>query len=195
MPTIFLFRHGETHWNRQKRIQGQGDSPLTLKGIEQARAYGRTLRRQLGDDTAGWRVISSPLPRCIQTTGILCEEAGLDFSAMELEARLREVSTGAWSGLLKSEMDPGLLNGSGTNSWFFRCPGGETHAEVSARLTAWLAERAAGEKLVVISHGVAGRVLRGLHAGNDPDEALAGTTPQDAFYRLRPGQVERIACI
>jgi len=193
MPTIFLFRHGETHWNREKRIQGQGDSPLTIKGIEQARAYGRTLRRLLEGST-GWRIISSPLPRCVQTTGILCEEAGLDFSTLEMDARLREVSTGAWSGLLKAEMDQSLLGGAGTNSWFFRCPGGETHAEMSSRLSSWLAERVAGEKLVVVSHGVAGRVLRGLHAGTDPDEALAGTTPQDAFYRLRPGQIERIAC-
>lgn len=92
-------------------------------------------------------------------------------------------------------MDPADLDGSGTNSWFFRCPGGESHGEVSARLSLWLAERVAGEKLVVISHGVAGRVLRGLHMGTDPDQALAGTTPQDAFYRLRPGVLERIACI
>lgn len=192
MPTIFLFRHGETHWNREKRIQGHGDSPLTLKGIEQAKAYGRTLRGLLDGD--GWRVVSSPLPRCVQTTAILCEEAGLNFSTVELEPRLREVSTGQWSGRLKADMDPAELGGAGTNSWFFRCPGGESHEEVSARLALWLAERAAGEKLVVISHGVAGRVLRGLHMGTDPDEALTGTTPQDAFYRLRPGLLERIAC-
>lgn len=31
--TLYLIRHGETEWNKQKRIQGQLDSPLTRKGI------------------------------------------------------------------------------------------------------------------------------------------------------------------
>lgn len=193
MPTILLVRHGETHWNREKRIQGHGDSPLTLKGIEQAKAYGRTLQGLVGDGS-GWRMIASPLPRCVQTAAILCEVSGLDFTAITLDARLKEISTGQWAGRLKAEMDPVELAGHGLDSWFFRCPGGETHAHVSARLSAWLAERQAGERLVVVGHGVSGRMLRGLYAGQDPAEALAGESPQDALYRLHSGRVERLAC-
>ncbi|MBC7905288.1 MAG: histidine phosphatase family protein [Rhodospirillaceae bacterium] len=194
MPTILLVRHGETHWNREKRIQGHGDSPLTLKGIEQAKAYGRTLAGLIGD-VAGWRVIASPLPRCVQTAAILCEVAGLDFTTIAFEDRLKEISTGQWAGRLKAEMDPAELTGSGLDSWFFRCPGGETHAQVSARLSHWLAERVGGEKLVVVGHGVSGRILRGLHAKINPDEAPCGESPQDVVFRLRAGRIERIACI
>lgn len=191
MPTILLVRHGETHWNRQKRIQGHGDSPLTLKGIAQAQAYGRTIAPLVGPD---WGIVTSPLPRCVQTTAILCETAGLDFAAVTQDARLKEVHTGHHSGRLKAELTESELEGHGTNSWFFRCPGGETHAHMAERLSAWLRDLKSGDKVLAVSHGVAGRVLRGLYAGLDPDAALAGDSPQDAVFLLAGGTVERIAC-
>lgn len=193
MPTILLVRHGQTHWNRQKRIQGHGDSPLTLLGIDQASAYGRAIAGLIGDPT-GWRLVSSPLPRCVQTAAILSEVAGLDFATIELDPRLKEISTGQWSGRLKSEIDPEILAGTGLDSWFFRCPGGETYDHLAIRLSAWLAERTEGEHLVVVSHGVAGRVLRGLYAGLAPEDGVAGDSPQDAVFRLHGGMIERIRC-
>mgnify|MGYP001810612814 FL=1 len=192
MATIILLRHGETHWNRQQRIQGHGDSPLTLKGIDQARAYGRTLRPLLG--AARWRLVSSPLSRCMQTMAILCETAGLDFAAVERDARIKEVSTGEYSGRLKAEFPAGHLGGSGRQSWFFHCPGGESHQHMVERLSAWLAGLGEAEHVVAVSHGIAGKILRGLYAGWDADFALAQDSPQDALYLLRDGQVRRIAC-
>lgn len=189
MATIILFRHGETHWNRQQRIQGHGDSPLTLKGIDQARAYGRAVKPLLG--AAKWRLVSSPLSRCMQTTAILCETAGLDFAQVERDARIKEVSTGEYSGRLKSEFGPGHLGGSGRQSWFFHCPGGESHPHMVERLSAWLDSLGADEHILAVSHGIAGKILRGLYAGMDPDAALAQDSPQDAFYLLRDGRVER----
>ena len=47
---IYLVRHGETVWNQAGRQQGQLDSPLTPKGVEQARAAGRMLQRILPDE-------------------------------------------------------------------------------------------------------------------------------------------------
>lgn len=194
MPDIILIRHGETHWNREKRLQGHADSPLTLKGVAQAQAYGRTIAPLVG---AGWRVVTSPLGRCVQTAAILCETAGLPFGAVEKDERLKEVGTGTFSGQLRADMErahPELF-GTGLDAWYFRCPGCESHAAMSARLSSWLAERRAGDRLVVVSHGVAGKMLRGLYAGLDPAEALAADSPQDAVYRLSAGAVERIACI
>ncbi|MBR9971776.1 histidine phosphatase family protein [Magnetospirillum sulfuroxidans] len=192
MPTIILLRHGETHWNRQQRIQGHGDSPLTLNGIEQARAYGRAIQPLLG--VGRWRLVSSPLSRCMQTSAILCETAGLDFAQVERDARLKEVSTGEYSGRLKTEFPPGQLGGSGRRSWFFHCPGGETHAHMVSRLSAWLATLGDNDHVVAVSHGIAGKILRGLYAGWDPDHALAQDSPQDALFLLRDGLVQRVAC-
>jgi len=59
---IVLVRHGETRWNVEQRIQGQGDSPLTEAGIEQARAIGRRLAREHFD-----RLVASDLGRAMQT--------------------------------------------------------------------------------------------------------------------------------
>lgn len=195
MPTIILVRHGETRWNREGRVQGHGDSPLTPKGAAQARAYGTRLRRMLGDGASGWRVVSSPLGRCAQTTGILCELAGLDFRSVAFDDRLREVHTGEWSGLPKAELaarHPDLMAGEGLGHWVFRCPGGETHAQVAARLGDWLASLAPGDKVVAVSHGIAGRVLRGLYLGADPDEAMRGDSPQDVLFHMSNGCIERI---
>ena len=43
-PTaVFLARHGESIWNVERRFQGVGDSPLSERGLEQARRVGRRL--------------------------------------------------------------------------------------------------------------------------------------------------------
>ena len=50
---IILIRHGETVWNLESRYQGQLDSPLTARGVQQAEAVAEEARhgalaRQLG---------------------------------------------------------------------------------------------------------------------------------------------------
>src|SRR6185437_12853306 len=72
---IYLVRHGETAFYRERRIQGHVDSPLTELGLRQARAVGRLLR-DLIRDPAGWRVISSPLGRAKATADIVAAKLG-----------------------------------------------------------------------------------------------------------------------
>ena len=68
---------------------------------------------------------------------------------------------------------------------------------MAARLSPWLAglEPPDGRRRIVVSHGVAGRVLRGLYAGLPKAEVLTPPSPpQDTIFRLREGRVERIDC-
>jgi len=198
MPTILLCRHGETHWNRLRRVQGHTDAPapLTLTGIDQAKAMGATILR-LTAGGAGWGVAASPLARCVQTAAILCETAGLAFESVAFDDRLAEVDTGGFSGLLKSDLEaryPALMAGTGLESWFLRCPGGESWDDLAARIGAWMRELAPETRLVVVSHGVAGKVLRCLYAGLRPEAVLAEDSPQDALFVLEDGAVTRVAC-
>ncbi len=104
LSMIYLVRHGETTWNRVGRQQGHLDSPLTSRGIEQAHAVGRALRRALPDvDTVC--IETSPLGRARQTATILCNELGLDETALVTEPLLSEANFGVWQGLTHAEID------------------------------------------------------------------------------------------
>ncbi len=44
MQKVYFVRHGETVWNVENKICGATESPLTARGIQQARAIGREIR-------------------------------------------------------------------------------------------------------------------------------------------------------
>ena len=64
MTQLILIRHGETLWNTERRMQGQLDSPLTERGLWQARQLGVRLQSQ-----AFTALYSSDLPRATRTVG------------------------------------------------------------------------------------------------------------------------------
>ena len=45
---LHVIRHGETNWNKEKRIQGQSESELTKQGILQAQELGKSAPRTQG---------------------------------------------------------------------------------------------------------------------------------------------------
>ena len=63
---LYVVRHGETIWNKENRVQGVADVPLTDKGREEARKL-QKLVETLNIDV----VISSPLSRARETAKIL----------------------------------------------------------------------------------------------------------------------------
>ena len=71
---IYLIRHGETTWNREGRVQGHLDSPLTERGIAQAKAAGRTLRPLLNGEN--FLLLTSPLGRARQTAALVLRQLG-----------------------------------------------------------------------------------------------------------------------
>ena len=73
MLQVYLVRHGETQWNAERRIQGQSDSPLTEKGVQQAWQVAERAR------TLGiTHVITSDLGRTQQTARIIADACGCD---------------------------------------------------------------------------------------------------------------------
>ena len=190
---IYLLRHGETVWNVERRLQGQQDSPLTTRGIAQAQALARLLG-ELTRDLAAFTLVASPLGRTWQTAVIVAEALGLDSRAIRFEPRLKEHNFGLWEGLTWAEVEtaaPDLWAAREADKWNFRAPEGESYALVAARARSWLAERNGRDRLIVVSHGLTGRVLRGLYGGLTQEEIMATYEPQDSLFRLADGVVQK----
>ncbi len=199
---IYLFRHGETVWNAERRAQGHLDSPLTAAGREQARAMGQRLAEELrlaGYEPASVVVRASPLGRVRETLVIAAEAAGLAHDERCLDPRLREMSWGDWDGLTGVEIEarwPGAMAARRLDHWNYRPPAGESYVMAVERARPALDEiaaLAAERPVAVFAHGGIGRVLRGLFLRVPDAEILTMDQPQDAFYRLHGGAAARIA--
>ncbi|HEY0275705.1 MAG TPA: histidine phosphatase family protein [Paenirhodobacter sp.] len=182
---IYLLRHGQTEYNLEGRYQGGSDSPLTALGRRQGLAYGERLADHLRDG----EIWSSPLPRATDTAGLLA--AALPGVPVRIDARLREISFGQWDGMTRAEIEqgwPGQRKHHPPRQWMFHAPGGEGLTAAQDRLRAVLhdAGQTAGD-VILVSHGITGRLMRGLHAGVSLEAALRLDVPQDLIFRLHPG--------
>ena len=190
--SILLVRHGETEWNLQRRYQGRSDSPLTKRGVAQAHAIGRFLQTLPEIEAA--RIVASPLGRARHTSEIIQRYMAAD-AELAVDDRLRELSLGSWDGLTYREIalrSPGVFDGDGRHEWYFRAPDGECYDAFFARLGEWLAECGRVRCLVVVTHGIVTRVLRGLYAGLPRDVALMLPVPQDKIFRLSGCRIEQL---
>ena len=191
---IILVRHGETFWNRERRIQGHTESDLTPLGERQAEAMAGLVADLVRRDGAeGWRLVASPIGRAQRTAAAVARATGL---TPETDARLAEICCGEWEGQLWADIAARQPADIDRSEWFFRAPGGETFEDIHHRASSWLADLPdePGRKIIAVSHGVWGRVLRGAYAGLDRRETLQQDVPQDAVFRLQNGQIERLDC-
>ena len=150
VSTFGLLRHGETEWNTKKRIQGFGDSPLTVKGILQTREWAKTLQQWEWD-----QIYASDLGRVRQTTAILNESLQLPTF---FDKRLREQNWGEWEGLtipvIKKDYKEDLKKRVALG-WEFSAPGGETRSSVLQRVCATLQSISSinpGKKTIIVCH-------------------------------------------
>ena len=192
---MFVALHGQTEWNRDGRVQGRLDSPLTETGRRQAVTAARILADQnLVPGT--YEIVCSPLGRTRETARIIAAELGFDVSTIRTEERLKEVSLGQWEGYTYAEVQarwPDRIAGSNRYNWYFRSPDGETCDDVARRLKGWLEAHAHQDRLVIVTHGVASRVLRGLYGGLAMEDALQLEVARDAVFRLADGQIAKLA--
>ncbi len=190
---VYLVRHGQTEWNLAGRLQGQGDSPLTADGIDQAARAGRLLWTLLGGE-APPALASSPLGRALATAEIVCREAGWVASEIRLDARLKEADYGRWEGSTKAEVKarfPAAWRARQLDRWGTRPPGGESYADLARRAADWwLAHTETARPVVVVSHEMMSRVLRGCYLGLDASEMLELDHPHEQVFVLAGGRIE-----
>lgn len=145
-----LFRHGETEWNVEKRIQGRGNSPLTPRGIAQLQLWASALEK------SGWqRILVSPQLRAVQTAELI--NASLKIPVTIIEG-LQEQNWGDWEGATLEDLQTGQpeeLQKQIDAGWDFTPPNGESRRQVLLRAREVLDAAALswpGDNILVISH-------------------------------------------
>ena len=133
---LILVRHGETEWNKQRRIQGcRSDTRLSPKGLEEADRLATVLRKERID-----AIYSSPMKRAAETAQIIADACKMK---VELFNELREIDAGALDGLFERELTgtyeaawKGLRGGNPSTP----LPGGESLQDLQKR-TSWAVDR------------------------------------------------------
>ncbi|KAF5907921.1 fructose-2,6-bisphosphatase TIGAR B-like, partial [Clarias magur] len=131
---LTLVRHGETQYNKDKLLQGQGiDTSLSEMGLRQAEAAGQYLQ-----DLRFTNAFVSNLQRAIQTAEVILRN-NLHSSGIEmvLDPLLRERGFGVAEGRSKEDMK-NMANAAGQACRDFTPPGGETLDEVKTRFRKFL---------------------------------------------------------
>ena len=189
---LILARHAETVFNAAARMQGHmAHTPLTRSGIAQAEAMGAALEQVLGQrpDRDLW---VSPSGRTQQTAAIVGEHLGVPFFDWHQDSRLLEIDVGQWEGRFYADIVAELGEHIVCpDRRLFRVPppGGEWFPAIAARLTDWLAETDLTRPLLVISHGITARVLRGILVGGQDWQGVpvAADAPQGTVFHIRDG--------
>jgi broad specificity phosphatase PhoE len=148
---LILVRHGETEWNKQRRIQGsRSDTRLSQEGLKEADRLAAALRTERID-----AIYSSPLKRAAETAQIIAEACRL---RVQLFDELKEIDVGELDGLFERELTgryqdawKGLREGNASAP----LPGGESLQDVQKR-TSWavdrILERHIDGTVVVVGH-------------------------------------------
>jgi broad specificity phosphatase PhoE len=143
---LVIIRHGETAWNRERRVMGDADIPLTDEGRRQCEAAAGVLRTLQID-----RVVSSPLVRAMESAELIAGVLGIP---VDTDPDVSEVRFGHWQGKTYDDVkdDPDFIH-------FFKdpasnpTPGGETITDVQRRGLAAFDRADPEQRTLFVSHG------------------------------------------
>jgi probable phosphoglycerate mutase len=173
MTVFYLARHGETEDNARLVFQGQGGKGLNARGRAQARRLAERMQR--ARLTA---IVVSDLQRAVETAAFVAEACGQE---PRLDADLREVDVGLWSGkshdaIAEEYPEEWAAWSAGLD---VRRGGGETYTELADRIERAIARICASEAkgpVLVVSHGgaIKSYVAHVLGIPMDQMQVLAG---------------------
>ena len=165
---LYFVRHGETSWNKLKRVQGHADIPLNEYGFYLAEQTANGLK-----DTPIDVAYTSPLIRARQTADTILK--GRDIPVIEDE-RIQEIGFGEAEGMeCREELRTPEVEEFGKFFWDpanYKVPkGGESIKELTDRVGGFLQELFTREDLkdssvLVSTHGAALKAMMNYIKGN-----------------------------
>lgn len=180
---FYIFRHGETDWNKARRCQGHTDTPLNETGLGQAlelsqRLYGLPIEI----------IYSSDLKRARATGEVVASKLNIPIT---FDSRLREMSYGEAEGMIYQD----AIDKFGQEIWnrlqsFKReydevgFPGGETRVVARTRFENVLHEIILNTNFKVIALSTHGGALRNLLQNFLPDTHPILPIPNCVIYRF-----------
>lgn len=157
---IYIVRHGETLWNRDKRLQGSTDIELSDYGRELAVKTGEALMETPID-----RIYSSPLKRAYETATLIRNGRDIDITT---DKRIMELNFGCFEGQNFSEL---IKDDTLTFKYFFKQPhlyepakDGETLEHLVERAGNFMQEvieplENTCERVMIVAHGALNKAI------------------------------------
>jgi 2,3-bisphosphoglycerate-dependent phosphoglycerate mutase len=161
---LVLIRHGQSEWNLKNLFTGWKDPDLTDKGVDEARAAGRTLKeRGLSFD----RAFASNLVRAQHTLQLVLDELGTPNTKTIWDQALNERDYGELCGLNKDDARRKWGDEQvhlWRRSYDVRPPGGESLKDTVARVLPYYCQTIlpavlGGQRTIVAAHGNSLRAL------------------------------------
>ena len=196
MKNLFLIRHGESEWNRAGLIQGQTDTPLTDKGIQQAHNISNFIANNFKN--LPHKIYSSPMGRAQNTAQIIATGLNYNHQEIEIDNRLNDFNVGKIAGTNGWDQialnHPELAHLRLNDPINFHPPGGESGAQFWQRLHSFLQQPVQPDIThIIVAHGIVNKFLRAIRRNIVGADIISLGEDQNTIYKLVDDQETEIS--
>lgn len=178
MPEIYFLRHGESQANADGILAGWQDSPLTVKGLQQANQEAALIRdRSIKLDA----ILSSPLRRAYDTATIIAGENNYPLDKIQVLDNLKEKYGGGYEGQPIASL-------AAASAEEVLGAGAESFIDFAARVQLANQEisRLAVGITLIVGHSGFYRMAQVVHQGRQPHEMVDTSRPSNGRLLIYP---------
>lgn len=178
---LYIFRHGQTDWNAERRVQGHTDIELNEVGRREAELLGERLKGIHIE-----KVFSSDLSRALETAKIALSHLEIESSERLREAHFGEAEGKIFTDVLK-EFGEDYFR-TEPEFWDHRIAGGETKRECIERVWGFIDEVTLNSHHKSVAISTHGGVIRNLVHSLLPPETPKIEIPNCCVYEIKRGE-------